>query len=209
MDWIPGDEEGYKRRPDPNVIALLIVLVVVLAFAVVGYGFIGLHWFSSKNAHPLTQSATETATQAPQSTVSLADTTGTATSTPRAGIPTATPTPRAGVPTATSGPAATATPASPPPQLWVHQIVLAPKNCVQVANGWSCSDTLGNFGSANLQWTASSNMAQVVFSPSSGTITPGQQIQVNITIPCVPSGYLYFTGPANQVAVSWGCYANS
>lgn len=202
---LPRQQIGrpWVARP---VIMVVLVVVILAVLATVSYGYVGLNWFRPNRPASVAQAPAATATQAHQPSA----TTGPAPSPTLTTAQTVTPNPQ---PTATptnssSKPTATPTPAGPPPQLWVHQVVFAPKYCAQVAGGWSCADTLGNTGSSPLPWTASSTMSGASFTPSSGTLAPGEQTQVTFILPCVHSGTIYFTGPANQVAVSWGCYAN-
>lgn len=213
MDWIPPDPAPQKRWPLPHAMPLLLTaLLLVVVLSTLGYGYFGLHWFDHKGGPALTQGATATSTALPSAAATSTTSPAAATSTTLPPTPTFTAVPptatHAAAPTAVPQPQATATPAGPPPTLWVFQIVFAPKNCSQVSGGWSCSDTLGNTGSVNLNWTASTTMSGVSFSPAGGALAPGQQIQVLMVLPCVHTGTIYFTGPANQVTVSWGCYVN-
>lgn len=59
-----------------------------------------------------------------------------------------------------------------------------------------------------LTWTASSNgLRQVSFSPSSGTLSPGQQQQVQIDVrsDCPVTGSLLFSGGGSRVTMTWSC----
>jgi hypothetical protein len=87
-------------------------------------------------------------------------------------------------------------------------------NCTYDATaGWSCTAALSSLVTAqsNLDWTsASSGISNVSFSPSSGTLTPGQNTSVTISIPntaCPANATFTFSGPANNVALAWSCAA--
>ena len=60
----------------------------------------------------------------------------------------------------------------------------------------------------NLNWTTSTNVpGNVVFSPASGILAPGQSTLITITIPlndCTP-GLFFFQGPANTHTITWAC----
>ncbi|HJT57268.1 MAG TPA: hypothetical protein VJ761_12285 [Ktedonobacteraceae bacterium] len=61
---------------------------------------------------------------------------------------------------------------------------------------------------SNLHWSAFTNVpGHIVFSPSSGVLTPGQGVLVAITIPlnaCTP-GLFFFRGPINTHTITWAC----
>src|SRR5205085_970515 len=82
----------------------------------------------------------------------------------------------------------------------------AAANCSQSGDGWTCSTTVtpaaGSQG--NLDWTVSSSLSGVTFSPSKGTVSAGQSIQVNIFIPSndCGGGSFIFTAPANTVTAT-------
>lgn len=61
---------------------------------------------------------------------------------------------------------------------------------------------------SNLSWTAFTNVpGNIVFSPASGVLAPGQSVQVTITVPlsaCTP-GLFFFRGPANTHTITWAC----
>lgn len=61
---------------------------------------------------------------------------------------------------------------------------------------------------SNLHWSAFTNIpGNIVFSPSSGTLTPGQSVLVTITVPfnaCTP-GLFSFRGPVNTHTITWMC----
>lgn len=61
---------------------------------------------------------------------------------------------------------------------------------------------------SNLQWTSFTNVpGNIIFSPASGVLTPGQSVLITITVPfndCT-TGLFYFRGPANTHTISWAC----
>jgi hypothetical protein len=86
------------------------------------------------------------------------------------------------------------------------------KNCTfNQAGYWACFETLSSSQNSqiNLNWTAASSGFQgITFSPASGTLPPGQSVQVEIDVPRIPcetAATLTFTGPANSVNVSVTC----
>ena len=61
---------------------------------------------------------------------------------------------------------------------------------------------------SNLQWVAFTNVpGNIVFSPASGVLTPGQSVLITITVPLndCTTGLFYFRGPANTHTISWAC----
>jgi hypothetical protein len=90
--------------------------------------------------------------------------------------------------------------------------ISASKDCTfNQAGYWACFETLSSSqnGQINLNWTAASSGFQgITFSPASGTLPPGQSVQVEIDVPRIPcetAATLTFTGPANSVNVSVTC----
>ncbi len=133
--------------------------------------------------------------------------------------PTVAPTPTPTLaPTPTPTPKPTPTPSPTPPMLSVSPgsftlPTTSDPNCsfnTQTAS-WNCNVTLTNTGQSNLKWSASSTTAGITFSPSTGTLTPGQKITVTFSIPGTPSGCtnvnpsVTFSGPANTVPVTVTC----
>ena len=60
----------------------------------------------------------------------------------------------------------------------------------------------------SLLWSASTNVpGKIVFSPSSGTLAPGQTVLVTIRVPLndCTQGLFFFHGPANTHTISWAC----
>jgi Viral BACON domain len=83
----------------------------------------------------------------------------------------------------------------------------------QAGSLWTCSVLLTNNSNAvSLNWSATSGINGINFSPSSGTLPPGINNSVQISIPqsdctTIGKGILTFTGPANTVSVEWYCSA--
>ncbi len=74
-----------------------------------------------------------------------------------------------------------------------------PANTVTVP--WNCT-------AANLNWSADSELSEVTFTPSSGTLAPGHSVQVTISVPdvtCPATTTFSFAGPGNTVNVPWSC----
>ncbi|MFL5667189.1 MAG: BACON domain-containing protein [Ktedonobacteraceae bacterium] len=82
-------------------------------------------------------------------------------------------------------------------------------DCSVGDGGWNCTTKLalapGSTGT--LDWSASSELSGVIFTPSSGTLSMNQSAQVNIFVPNADcqNGTFSFTGAANTANVSWGC----
>ncbi len=79
-------------------------------------------------------------------------------------------------------------------------------------NGWTCTVTLflssGSQGQLNWTSSVSSNLPGASLSPTSGTISAGQQTVVNISIPAndCTSGSFFFTGSdGSNATVTWTC----
>src|SRR5947209_8490555 len=55
-------------------------------------------------------------------------------------------------------------------------------NCPAAAGGWTCTTTLApaSGSQSDLNWSASSGLSGVTFTPSSGTLSPGQSVQVSV-----------------------------
>jgi len=85
------------------------------------------------------------------------------------------------------------------------------QQCKLISSFWICPVFLtNNSKTLSLNWSASSSgLKSVIFSPSRGTISPGQTIPVQVRVPqrdCPTKGILTFTGPGNAVNVEWSCY---
>lgn len=85
-------------------------------------------------------------------------------------------------------------------------------NCPPDGSGnYICTDTLSIDSGAqtDLNWSTSTTLSGVTFSPASGTLTPGspqQQVTVTISEGNCPSGQYYYSGKgSNTVTVSWQC----
>ena len=92
-------------------------------------------------------------------------------------------------------------------------LIFANRQCKPDQTGglWVCYVSLTNTSTnLSLGWSAtSSGINGVNFNPSRGTLSPGQTISVQITVPisdCPTKGTLTFTGPGNAVNVEWYCY---
>jgi hypothetical protein len=61
---------------------------------------------------------------------------------------------------------------------------------------------------SDLHWSAFTNVpGNIVFSPASGVLAPGQSVLVTITVPftaCTP-GLFFFRGPVNTHTITWAC----
>lgn len=60
----------------------------------------------------------------------------------------------------------------------------------------------------NLNWFASTNVpGHIFFSPSGGTLAPGQSILVTIDVPfnACTQGLFFFHGPINTHTITWAC----
>jgi hypothetical protein len=97
----------------------------------------------------------------------------------------------------------------PPPTLTVNPPGVS--GCPQNSDGsWTCTLTLSltQGSQGTLPWTSSSDLPGVTFSPASGTLSPGQPVQVSINIPfkdCT-KGNMFFAGQnSNTVTVTWTC----
>ncbi|HZS78368.1 MAG TPA: zinc ribbon domain-containing protein [Ktedonobacteraceae bacterium] len=85
------------------------------------------------------------------------------------------------------------------------------QNCQTTRTSYICTVTVTNTSQvASVNWSVSVNgLSGVTFSASSGTLGPGQAINVQITIPssnCSTNGSFVFTSPSNSATVNWMCY---
>ena len=125
--------------------------------------------------------------------------------------PTATPT---DTPTATSTVTPTDTPTATPtgtPTLVVSPTSFDATNCTSNSDGsWTCKATLSLDASASgsVNWSATSNFSDVSFNPSSGSVSPGVQSPVAITIPasdCSNGTFTFTTDGGSTTSISWSC----
>ncbi len=78
-------------------------------------------------------------------------------------------------------------------------------------NNWVCHVTISEAAGAQskLHWTTSSDTPSTTtttFSPSSGTLSPGQKVRVTITTSfCGGYAHFFFKGPSNTVKVTYLC----
>lgn len=66
----------------------------------------------------------------------------------------------------------------------------------------------GTNNQSNLQWVAFTNVpGNIVFSPASGVLAPGQSVLVTISVPlnACTTGLFFFRGPANTHTITWAC----
>lgn len=104
---------------------------------------------------------------------------------------------------------------TPPPTITVSPTSLDPTNTTNCALDatmsatYKCTVTLGESSSSQgtTNWTSSSSLSGVSFSPSSGTLSPGGSTTVTIDqIPC-QNGSFTFSGSEGEtpVSVAWSC----
>lgn len=100
----------------------------------------------------------------------------------------------------------------PTPTLSVAQRVLyGSQDCKNNSVNYICFVTITNTSSsASLPWSVlATNIPGVTFIPDGGTLSPGQQLSVEVDIPvndCASGATLTFSGPANSATVYWNCY---
>ncbi len=89
--------------------------------------------------------------------------------------------------------------------------IQANTSCTYTTANWTCNVIIAA-SSANpvaLQWSAgSSGITGITFSPGSGSLGPGQRVEIQVVVPtnsCQTPATLSFTGPANTVNVTWSC----
>ena len=99
---------------------------------------------------------------------------------------------------------------------WPGKLIIDPdhfsnQSCSQSDDGWTCTAMLRSDNNArgDLDWSASasSNLPDVTFTPSSGTVPVGQSVPVSIFVPngdC-EDGSFSFSGPADPLSVPWRC----
>ncbi len=103
----------------------------------------------------------------------------------------------------------------PPPTLTVSPASLDPTNTTNCAldatlsSTYKCTVTLGKSSTSqgNANWSATSSLSGVTFSPASGTLNPGGSTPVTIdAIPC-QNGTFTFSGKEGEtpVSVTWTC----
>jgi hypothetical protein len=99
-----------------------------------------------------------------------------------------------------------------PPILKVSQSSIDANTDCTYKEGWTCTLMLGSDqkAKADLNWSAaSSGISGISFSPSNGSLSPGQQVPVTITVPSAscpaPTTSLTFSGGAQPVTVPWSC----
>lgn len=196
---------------------LMLVACIIVVFSVGGI----LLYISSaaspqQASTPLHTSGNSPVTVTPSTSAPTPTPIPATTPTTASGLPvvSSTPTPAAATPTQqpspTPLPSPTATPTPQPVvQLSLNPTQLNSSNCRNQGYGYRCTITLTLNASANgtISWSASASGIGVFFSPSKGTLTPGQSVRitVNIFASCKTHGTLTFTGQASTVTAQWGC----
>jgi serine/threonine protein kinase len=127
--------------------------------------------------------------------------------------PTPRPTPRP-TPVVHTTPQPTITPTQPPPppsnRLAVAPASLNASNCTSNGNGsYNCSVvlSLGSAAGSNQNWYTYSINVTTSFKPSNGSITPGQNITITITVfdNCTKPSTFVFVGSKTNVTSTWNC----
>ena len=143
----------------------------------------------------------------------------TATATPVTPTPTITPTPK---PTSTPRPTPVVTQAPQPQPTQPVQMPpildLRPSSmsfvghldCTNRNSTYTCLAQVTDRATAtsNLHWVGFTNVpGHIVFSPSGGTLTPGQSVLVSIIIPVndCTQGLFFFRGQVNTHTITWAC----
>lgn len=121
-------------------------------------------------------------------------------------LPTPSPTPQP-----TPSPTPQPTPSPTPVLAWTISptSLNAQTNCLTSQNFYHCTVTMflpQNYA-GNIRWSASSNNLTALFKPSRGTLSPGQQLQVDIYVraSCPQSGNFIFQAQNTTIVVSWSC----
>ena len=174
--------QSHKRIQRNNVLVVLCLTILVIVLASCG----------------------STGSAAPVQTKQV-------TATPTA-VPTLAPTPKP-----TPQPVVTPQPTPPPPPATPPILDVRPSSMSIVGhldcqkNGaYVCFARVLSRSSnqGNLNWVAFTNVpGNIVLSPSSGVLAPGQSTLITITVPlndCTP-GLFFFRGPANTHTITWAC----
>jgi serine/threonine protein kinase len=185
------------------VLCTVIITLIVLLPLVMGFGTSKNSVASGSGTHPALTTTlpapSTTSTQSPKvKPTSAPALNADATPTP---IPTSQPTPA-------STPVTPTPTTSPPHGPAVTASSLTPSQCSTTNLGWTCTETLAEDqnNTGNLPWSASAGTAGVTFNPSSGTLSPGQTIQVSVAIqPSDCSDTFTFKGPVDAAHVTWNC----
>lgn len=144
----------------------------------------------------------------------------TVTATPVTPTPTITPTPK---PTSTPKPTPVATQA-PQPQPTTQPAPMPPildlrPSSMSFVGHLDCTNRNGTYtclaqvtdratATSNLHWFGFTNVpGHIVFSPSGGTLAPGQSVLVSIIIPVndCTQGLFFFRGQVNTHTITWAC----
>jgi len=189
-----GEHQG-SRVLWLSIVAMLIVTTIIALFS-----FVPLPGHSPRTAVQVTPQAPSAIPSAEPSSVPSPLPSATPSRTPS---PTPSPSPR---PSATLSPAPT-----PLAGLTVSPGGFsAPTDCPMRGHLYICTAILALSQNApgGLMWSAaSSGLRQVSFSPSSGTLSPGQQQQVQIAVrsDCPATGSLLFSAGGSTVTMTWNC----
>ncbi|MGH2493807.1 MAG: hypothetical protein ACRDIV_03800 [Ktedonobacteraceae bacterium] len=188
-------------RTQKNTIVLVFCSLVIVVIALASCG-------STAAGQTIHTTPTTVPTQAPTATVTATPVTPTVTPTPK---PTSAPQP---TPVATQPPQ----PTTPPPVSMPPILDLRPSSmsfvghldCPNKNGTYTCQAIVTDRASAtsNLHWTGFTNVpGNIVFSPSGGTLAPGQSVLVSIIIPTndCTQGLFFFRGPVNTHTITWAC----
>ena len=187
-----------KKIQKNNVLVVLCLTILVIVLASCG------------------STASTTPVQAKQSTPTATPTlvpTPSPTATPK---PKPTPTP---TPTPAPQPVVTPQPTSPPPVPASPPILDVRPSSMSLVGHLDCNNNGAAYSclarvlsrssnQGNLNWTTFTNVpGNIVFSPASGVLAPGQSTLITITIPLndCTQGLFFFQGPANTHTITWAC----
>ena len=201
---VPG-RNNQQNQSSRLQLVKSITLLVGISWAIIAALILSMIFIVIPSAHTLTSIAS---TSSPKPTHHP---TAQPTPTPRP-IPTPTlrPTPSP-TPQPTPSPTPQPTPSPTPVSEWTISptSLNAQTNCLSSQVFYHCTVTmfLPQNHAANIRWSASSNNLIALFKPSRGTLSPGQQLQVDIYVraSCPQSGNLIFQTDTTKIVVSWSC----
>ena len=205
---VPG---GNNQQNQSSRLKLVksFTLLVGISLAIITALILSMIFIVIPSAHTLTSIAS---TSSPKPTLH-ATVQPTPTTRP---IPTPTlrPTPRSTpspTPQSTPSPTPQPTPSPTPVSEWTISptSLNAQTNCLSSQVFYHCTVTMflpQNYA-GNIHWSASSNNLIALFKPSRGTLSPGQQLQVDIYVraSCPQRGDLIFQTDTTKIVVSWSC----
>ncbi len=103
---------------------------------------------------------------------------------------------------------------SSPPVLTVNPNSLVPSDttdCTATGNTYQCTVSLGETSTSHgkVNWSVNSSLSGASFNVGSGTLSPGETINLTISsIPCQDGTFTFYgSHGANTVVVTWGCEA--